>query len=307
LSNKIIDKRMSAKEAVEKFVSDGDTIGIGGQSIGRVSTFLAHEIIRQNKTNLTLVGCNLSLSMDLLVGAKLVKRTECGSGSFERFGTAFQWRNAIQNNLIEVQDYSHLAMASRFLAGSLGIPFMPSKSMLGTDLLKSQNCNDKKHFEIIDNPWKKNDPVVLLPALQPDVSIIHAQMADKSGNIIIEGFTTHEPEMIKASKKVIVSCEKLIDSEFIKSNPEKTTIPYIFVDAVIEQPWGGYPTSVYNYYEHDSDHIIEYQQKAKAGGKEYSDYLNKYIYDCKSFEEYIEKASGPTKQKYLKDSMQKLL
>ena len=307
MSNKIIDKRMSAKEAVEKFVSDGDTIGIGGQSIGRVSTFLAHEIIRQNKTNLTLVGCNLSLSMDLLVGAKLVKRTECGSGSFERFGTAFQWRNAIQNNLIEVQAYSHLAMASRFLAGSLGIPFMPSKSMLGTDLLKSQNCNDKKHFEIIDNPWKKNDPVVLLPALQPDVSIIHAQMADKSGNIIIEGFTTHEPEMIKASKKVIVSCEKLIDSEFIKSNPEKTTIPYIFVDAVIEQPWGGYPTSVYNYYEHDSDHIIEYQQKAKAGGKEYSDYLNKYIYDCKSFEEYIEKASGPTKQKYLKDSMQKLL
>ena len=99
-------------------------------------------------------------------------------------------------------------------------------------------------------------------------------MADKSGNVIIEGFTTHEPEMIKASKKVIISCEKLVDTEFVKSNPEKITIPYIFVDAVIEQPLGGYPTSVYNYYEHDSDHISEYQQKARAGGKEYSDYLN---------------------------------
>ena len=305
--NKIIDKTMSAKEAIEKFIFDGDTIGIGGQSIGRVSTFLAHEIVRQQKKNLTLVGCNLSLSMDLLVGAKLVKRTECGSGSFERFGTAFQWRNAIQNNLIEVQDYSHLAMASRFLAGSLGIPFIPSKSMLGTDLLNKQNNNNENPFEIINNPWKENDPVVLLPALQPDTSIVHAQMADRSGNIIIEGFTTHEPEMIKASKKVIVSCEKLMDSEFAKSNPEKITIPYIFVDAVIEQPMGGYPTSVYNYYEHDSDHIVEYQEKARAGGKEYSDYLNQYIYDCKSFEEYIEKAAGSKKIKSLKDSMQKLL
>ena len=305
--NKIIDKPMSAKEAIGKFISDGDTIGVGGQSIGRVSTFLAHEIVRQQKKNLTLVGCNLSLSMDLLVGAKLVKKTECGSGSFERFGTAFQWRNAIQNNLIEVQDYSHLAMASRFLAGSLGIPFIPSKSMLGTDLLKKQNSNTEKPFEITDNPWKKNDPVVLLPALQPDVSIVHVQMADKSGNVIIEGFTTHEPEMIKASKKVIISCEKLVDTEFVKSNPEKITIPYIFVDAVIEQPLGGYPTSVYNYYEHDSDHISEYQQKARAGGKEYSDYLNKYIYDCKSFEEYVKKAAGPSKIKSLKESMLKLL
>ncbi len=305
--NKIIDKTMNPKDAVQEFISDGDTIGIGGQSIGRVSTLLAHEIVRQQKKDLTLVGCNLSLSMDLLVGAKLVKRTECGSGSFERFGTAFQWRNAIQNNLIEFQDYSHLAMASRFLAGSLGIPFIPTKSMLGTDLLKKQNTNKINPFEIINNPWQKDEPVVLLPALQPDVSIIHAQMADKSGNIIIEGFTTHEPEMIKASKKVIVSCEKLIDSEFVKSHPEKISIPYIFIDAVIEQPLGGYPTSVYNYYEHDSDHILYYQEKARSGGKEYSNYLDEYIYNCKSFEEYIQKSAGTNKIKALKDSMLKLL
>ena len=154
---------MSAREAISKYVFDGAVVGLGGQSIGRCSMALAHEIVRQGMKDLTLVGCNLAVSMDIMVGAGLVKRTECGTGNLERYGTAFRWRSAIEEGRLEVADFSHLAMASRFLAGSLGLPFMPSKSLLGTDLLAKKKLDGPKPFSIIDNPWKEGDPVVLLP------------------------------------------------------------------------------------------------------------------------------------------------
>ena len=104
---KLLYKVMTAKEAVQKYVSDGDVVGIGGQSIGRCSMALSHEIIRQQKSNLTLVGCNMAMHMDLMVGAGMVKRTESGTGNLERYGTSFQWRKAIEQKSIEVEDYSH--------------------------------------------------------------------------------------------------------------------------------------------------------------------------------------------------------
>ena len=298
------DKVMTAREAVERFVSDGATIGMGGQSIGRHSMTLAHEIVRQGRTDLTLVGCNLALSMDIMVGAGLVKRTECGTGNLERFGTAYRWRRAIEEGRLEVEDYSHLAMASRFLAGSLGLPFMPTKSMLGTDLLaKRIPRSGGKAFEIIKNPWDPEEPVVLLPACTPDVSIVHVQKADEMGNLIIEGFTTHETEMIKASKTVIASCEELISSDDVRRDPDRTTIPYIFVDAVVEQPWGAYPTSVYKHYEHDEDHLRDYQSRAQSGGEPYEKYLQEFIYDCATFDDFLAKALPQAKKDQLGSSM----
>ena len=294
---------MTAAEAVDRFVFDGAVVGMGGQSIGRNSMALAHEIIRQGKKDLTLVGCNLALSMDLLVGVGLVIRTECGSGNLERFGTAFRWRRAIEEGRLEVRDYSHLAMASRFLAASLGLPFMPSKSMLGTDNLNKKSFDGERPFEIIDNPWNPGDPVVLLPALAPDVSIVHAQKADELGNVVVEGFTTQEPEMMKASKAVIVSCEQLIDSDEIRRDPDRTTVPYLYVDAVVEQPWGGYPTSVYKCYEVDADHLSMYQAVARKGGPDFESYVDEYIRDCADFNEHLEKAAGIAKLNELRSIM----
>ena len=296
-------KLMSVSDAVSRFVADGATIGMGGQSIGRCSMAIAHEIVRQGKRDLTLVGCNLSLSMDIMVGAGLVRRTENGTGSLERFGTTFRWRYAIEQGLIEVDDYSHLGMASRFLAGSLGLPFMPSKSLLGTDILNKKSFDDAKPFELIDNPWNPGEPVVLLPALTPDVSIIHAQKADEFGNVVIEGFTTQEPEMTKASKAVIVSCEEVVSADEIRRNPDRTTIPYIFVDAVVEQPFGAYPTSVYRHYEHDEEHLRQYQVAARAGGEAYQDYLKEYIYDCETFDDHLERIGGVKKLNKLRSVM----
>ena len=299
-------KVMTAGEAVERYVFEGATVGMGGQSIGRNSMALAHEIVRQGIGNLTLVGCNLALSMDLLVGAGLVKRTESGSGNLERYGAALRWRRAVEAGTLEVADYSHLGMASRFLAGALGVPFMPSKSMLGTDILDKRGAGDEKPFELVDNPWNPGEPVVLLPACRPDVSIIHVQRADEMGNVIIDGFTTQEPEMARASRSVIVSCERLIDSDEVRRDPDRTTIPYIFVDAVVEQPWGAYPTSTYRHYEHDDEHLRDYQRRARAGGDDYRDYLQRFVHDCKDFDEYLERAAGPARLEELQNSMLKV-
>ena len=307
MASKPKQKVMSAAEAVDSYVVDGATVGIGGQTIGRCSMVLVHEMVRQRKKDLHLVGCSMSITMDILVGAGLVKRTECGTGNLERFGSTFRWRRAIEEGRLKVVDYSHLAMALRFLAGSLGLPFMPSKSMLGTDMLKQEAVDGQAPFSLTDNPWNPGEPVVLLPACTPDVSIIHAQRADEMGNVVIEGFTTHEPEMAKASKSVIVSCEELISSDVIRRDPDRTTIPYIFVDAVVEQPWGAYPTSTHRYYEYDEAHVRQYQALARAGGEAYDEYLRENIYDCSSFDDFLEKAAGKEKLNGLRESMQGLL
>ncbi|MEE2884159.1 MAG: CoA-transferase [Chloroflexota bacterium] len=307
MNRKTANKVMTANEAIKRFVHDGATVGMGGQSIGRCAMALTHEIIRQNIKNLTLVGCNLSMSMDMLVGSGLAVRTECGTGNLERFGTAFQWRQAIEQGRIQVEDYSHLAMASRFLAGSLGLPFMPSKSLLGTDILNQQIKNENMPFQIIQNPWDIDEQVVLVPASKPDVSIVHVQKADAMGNVIIQGFTTQEPEMVKASSSVIVSCEELISSDEVRKYPDRTTVPYLFVDAVVVQPWGSYPTSTYGHYEHDPEHVRLYQLNARSGGDDYAKYLKEYIYECDDFDQFLEIATSREKRTKLQDSMDKMM
>ena len=300
-------KIMTAAEAVRRFVKDGAVVGMGGQTIGRCAMAFVHEIVRQRIKDLTLVGCNLSVSMDLLVGAGLVRRTECGTGNLERFGTTHAWRRFIEKGKLENEDYSHLAMVTRFLAGEMGLPFMPIRSLLGSDILTQKAASTGKKFEIMANPWDPQDQVVLLPALNPDVALIHAQKADEEGNLIIEGFLTHEPEMIRASKAVIVTCEELIPSEEIRKFPEHTSIPYVYVHAVVVQPWGAHPTSTYRYYQHDPEHIREYQKSAREGGAAFEAYLEKYVFSCASFDDYLEKAGGLKKYNRLRQEMAKIL
>jgi acyl CoA:acetate/3-ketoacid CoA transferase alpha subunit len=305
--DKIKRKVMTASEAVSRFVSDGALVGMGGQTIGRCAMALIHEMARQRKKNLTLVGCNLSVNMDLLVGAGMVKRTECGTGNLERFGTTHAWRRFIEAGKLENEDYSHLGMVTRFLAGEMGLPFMPIRSLIGTDILNRKSSTTGKKFEFMTNPWNPDDRVALLPAINPDVSVVHVQKADEEGNLIIEGFLTHEPEMIRASKAVIASCEEIIPSDEIRKYPERTTIPYVYVDAVILQPWGAHPTSVYRYYQHDAEHLREYQKCAREGGAVFDGYLEKYVYSCSSFDDYLDKVGGFKKYSRLRQEMQKIL
>lgn len=299
-------KVMTARDAVHRFVPDGCSIGMGGQNLGRVPMALTHEIVRQGKGRLTLMGCNLSIAMDILVGAGLVSRTESGTGNLERFGTTFRWRFAIEEGRLEHRDYSHLAMVSRFLAGEMGLPFMPTKSLLGSDIL-NKHLDGPQGYAIIQNPWDSEEPVALLPSATPDVAIVHVQRADEMGNVVIEGFAAHEPEMVRAAKAVIVSCEELVSSEDTRRHPELTTIPYIHVSGVVEQPFGAHPTSVYRYYDFDGEHITGYQRCAREGGQAYQDYLEHYILGCETFEDYLERVGGVKKLHGLRQAMLRMV
>ncbi len=307
-------KVMTAAEAVTRLVRPGAVLGMGGQNIGRCPMALTHEIIRQRIGNLTVVGCNLSIGMDQLVGAGLVRRTESGSGNLERFGTTFCWRRGIETGTLEHEDYSHLAMVSRFLAGEMGLPFMPTRSMLGSDLLPpagaataSTRGERPGKAVVTKNPWNPDERVVLVPALQPDVSIVHAQRADPIGNVIIEGFATHEPEMMRASRHVIVSCEELISTEEIRAHPERTTIPFVYVDAVVVQRYGAYPTSTYGYYDYDGDHVAAYQQAARRGSPAIDEYLQAHVWGCANFEGHLQRATSRAGLDALDASMREML
>jgi acyl CoA:acetate/3-ketoacid CoA transferase alpha subunit len=304
---KKMGKIMTAAEAVNRFVFNGAMVGMGGQSIGRSAMCLYHEIIRQKKKDLTLVGCNLSIPMDMMVGTGQVRRTECGTGNLERFGTTHCWRKAIEQGKLENEDYSHLAMVTRFLGGEMGLPFMAIQSLLGSDILGKKLASTGKKYEIIDNPWNSAEKVVLLPSLNPDLSIVHVQKADEMGNLIIDGFLAHEPEMIRASKAVIASCEEIIPSDDIRRSSERTTIPHNYVNAVVHQPWGAHPTSVYRYYAHDADQMRKYQKCAREGGAAFDAYLEEYIFSCATFDDYLEKVGGLKKYNRLRQEMMMML
>jgi acyl CoA:acetate/3-ketoacid CoA transferase alpha subunit len=300
-------KVMTAAQAVARFVPPGGVVGMGGQNIGRVPMALTHEIIRQRIGGLTLVGCNLSLGMDQLVGAGLVTRCESGSGNLERFGTTFCWRRGIEDGTLRHDDYSHLAMVSRFLAGEMGVPFMPTRSLLGSDMLDGVEGGVPGQTAVIDNPWHPGEPIVLVSALRPDVSIVHVQRADPLGNLIIEGFATHEPEMIRASQHVIVSCEELLTTDEIRSAPERTTIPFVYVDAVVVQPFGAYPTSTYGHYDYDGPEIERYQAAARRGPDEVMGYLRGAVWGYPTFDEYLARTAPPDRQAALRHAMTAML
>jgi len=300
-------KVMSAPEAVEKLVFDGAIIGMGGQNVTRCAVALAQEIIKQGKKDLTVTGCNLSIHMDLMVGAGLVKKCEFGLGGLGRFGATFQFRRAIEEKRMEAEDYDHLTMVSRFLAGEMGIPFIPVRGLMGSDILKYQAPSTKKKFEIIDNPWNQGEKVTLVPAMEPDVTIVHVQKADEIGNTLIQGIVCHEPELIRASKTTIVSCEEIVPTGFFRTNSDSTTVPYHYIDAVVEQRFGAYPTATNGYYSFDADHISFYQQCSRAGDEEYKKYLNEYVYGCETFDDVLEKCGGVKRLHHLQREMLRLM
>lgn len=311
------NKIMTASEAVGSFIFDGAIIGFSGQNVVGAPMAIVHEIIRQKKKKLTLLGCNLSLPADMLIGAGLVKKCEFGTiniGYRGIPGMAYSARRYYQEGMLELEDYEHLSMVSRFLAGEMGLPFMPVMSSLGSDILRYKAPSTEKKFEIMENPWNQEEKVLLVPAATPDVTIVHAQRVDEMGNVIMEGFLAHACEMARASRKVIVSCEEIISSEETRNHPEITTIAYIYIDAIVEQPWGSHPTATYRYYDCDAEHLRIYQECAEAALKErktgiekYERYLQEYVLSCTTFSDYLGKIGGVRKLKELKRKMREVV
>ena len=279
------DKRITLKEAVN-LVQDGAHLFWGGFGFQRPPMAFAHELVRQKKRKLTIYTCGSEVDIDILSGACVVSRFELAFFAIEGIGLVPNIQRRIREGVIEIEDYSNLAMALRFLGGALGVPFMPLKSMLGTDLLAKSRFRPKK-AEVIDCPFT-GEKVVLVPSVRPDFSIIHASRVDREGNVQIDGIRGEDIEGARAGKKVIILAEEIVDSEFTRGQPDQTVIPNIYVHHVVECPWGSYPMMVYNYYDYDMEHIRMYYDQCKTE-EGWQKYCEEYITSVGNHMEFLTK------------------
>jgi glutaconate CoA-transferase subunit A len=279
------DKLITLEEAV-RLVPDGAHLFWGGFGFQRPPMAFAHELVRQKKRGLTIYTCGSELDIDILSGARVVSRYEMAFYSIEGIGLAPNIQRRVRDGTIEIEDYSNLAMVMRLLGGALGVPFMPLKSMFGTDMLAKKKFREKK-AEIVDCPFT-GEKVVLVPSVRPDFSIVHAPRVDREGNVQIDGIKGEDVEGARAGKKVIVLAEEIVDTEFIRAQPDQTVIPNIYVTHVVERPWGSYPMMVYNYYDFDGEHIRMYYDQCKTE-EGWEKYCESFITGVRNHDEFLQK------------------
>ena len=272
-------------------VHDGDHVALSGFACARNAVAFSHELIRQGRRDLTLSACVLGLDADLLVGAGAVSRLIYGGGSLDRYGAIQCVNRAYEKGTVVAEYYSSLAVSFRYLAGALGIPFMPIKSMLGSDLLtRLETETALDNVQEMDCPFT-GDHLVLLRAMVPDVAVLQVQMADDEGNAQILGPRWENNEAAKAARQVVVITEELVSTDMIRRQPELTVIPGFRVNAVVPLPYGAHPTSLFRYYDHDEDHLKLYVSKARSEAG-VAEYLKEYVLDAKDHWGYLERVGG---------------
>ncbi len=304
-SHGLRDKRTTLKEAVKQYIKDGINIGIGGFVNTRVPVAIIHEIIRQGARDLTLSFQSNSICPELLAGAMIVdpdrvsiKRVELAWWGYEIIGIAPLLRYLAGNGMIELDDYTNYGMSARFKAAAMGIPFVPVRDHGGSDM---ELVNRGK---MVKCPFTGKN-IYLLPACHPDVGIVHTTAADMYGNARIFGAHCTCPEIAMAATYTIMTTEKIISTENIRTYPNLTEIPYPAVDTLTEQPFGAYPGASYGNYWFDMDHLRMFRSICddfrKTGNKEnLKKYYDEYVFSCETFDEYLEKVGYKTIKK-LKD------
>ncbi len=286
----MIDKVKSAAEVVAT-IPDGSHIALGGFAVARNVIAVSHELIRQRKKDLTLSQCVVGMDTDLLVGAGMVRRLIIGGGSLDRFGPVPCINRARETGAVESHDYTSLSICFRYLAGALGISFIPIKSLIASEVLdRLENGPAASDVRRMKCPFTGED-YVLLKALVPDVSLVHVQVADREGNCQIDGPKGENEEQAKAARRIVVVAEELVPTEHIQRQPERTVIQGHRVDAVIHQPFGAHPTAVFGCYDFDGDHLKLYVDHVRRPER-VADYLNAYVLGTRDHWEYLEKVGG---------------
>ncbi len=280
-STELIDKMMTEEEAVEKFVKNGDYLSVELYGSVRCPMSLVRAIVRSGKKNFKIAGQGVH-EMDLFLGANLIDEIDFTYIGQEVNGISSNVRRRIESGDVKnVVEWSNAGLTWRFKAAAMGIPFVATKCMLGTDTIKYSAA------KVIDCPFT-GDKVALLPALVSDVGFIHVNRADKHGNCQIDGISGFAFEMARACKRLIISAEEIIDTDEIRNAPDRTMIPYYLVDAVVHAPKGSWPGEMTGKYERDNDHygnLLE-KQKTQEGMDQY---LKEWCYDLKDHKALLEK------------------
>lgn len=277
----LIDKQMSEDEAIDRFVNSGDYLGFELYGTVRCPISLTRALLRSGKKDFRIAGQGVYES-DLLLAADLVREIDFTYIGLEVYGVSNLLRQRVESGAVrKIVEWSNAALTWRFKAASMGVPFVPTRCMLGTDTLK------KSSAKVIECPFT-GDKVALLPALVLDVGFIHVNRADIHGNCQIDGISGFAFEMARASKNLIVSAEEIVPTEEIREHPDRTIIPYYLVDAVVQAPWGSWPGEMAGQYERDEKHYRHFIESSKTPeGTEA--YLKEWVYDLKNHDALIEK------------------
>ena len=292
-SRKMTNKLMDLREAVDKFVHDGDYLAIGGFGANRTPVAACHEIVRQKKKNLAFAGHTSTHDMQILSAGKVYNKLDIAYIiGLEARGLSKCSKDYIQSGKVEICEGTNYALAMRLRAAAMGIPFIIARNTLGTDTFRF-NCG-----KTVECPFT-GKKVLALPALYPDVSFIHVHEADVYGNARFKGIAISDIDLANASKRLIITCERLIPNDSIRNDPTSTQIPFFLADAVCEVPFGAYPgTMPYEYFS-DEDHLKEWLAAEKEPDK-FSEFLKRNIYDCSDHMDYININGGMEKIKKLR-------
>jgi len=288
-----MSKLLSMRDAISELVPDGASVALGLQLEQMIPFAAGHEIIRQKKRGLTLIGPISDILFDQLIAAGCVKRVIAAWVGNVMMGSAYNFRRAAEQGGIKVVDLTNFTIALALQAAAMGVPFLPTRSSLGSDVVR-----DNDFFAEIESPFAESQPVDsptdpesrgrlslcgleklnAVRALSPDVAIVHLQRADREGNAHCWGNFGVMIEAVRAARRVIVVAEEIVDAEVIASDPNRTVIPGFLVSAVVECHYGAHPSPVQGYYKRDDAMFRQYheQTKTEAGSETW---LQRWVYN----------------------------
>ena len=276
-------KVVTMKDAIAAHVRDGDTVVIEGFT--HLICFAAsHEIIRQRRRDLTLCRLTPDLIYDQLIGAGCARKLVFSWAGNPGAGSLHAFRRAVEKGTppLELEEYSHFGMVARLSAGAASLPFWTLRNYMGTDLPVAN-----PRIKTITCPYT-GEELATVPALNPDVTVIHAQRADRLGNAQVWGLLGVQKEAAFASKRVIVVVEELVDESVIRSDPNRTLIPGMIVDAVVVEPWGCHPSYAQGFYDRDNDFYVAWEEIARDPAR-FQAYLDEWVFGVRDRSEYMAK------------------
>ena len=277
-------KVVSMSEAIREHVHDSDTVMIEGFT--HLICFAAgHEIIRQRKRDLTLCRLTPDLIYDQMIGAGCARKLVFSWAGNPGAGPLYSFRRAVEQGTpkpLEIDEYSHFGMTTRISAGAAKLPFLPLANYMGSDLAEINT-----EIRTVICPYTGTE-LATVPALNPDVAIIHAQRSDITGNAQFWGLFGVQKEAAFAAKKVIIVVEELVDEAIIRSDPNRTLIPAMITDAVVVEPFGCHPSYAQGYYDRDNDFYMDWANVARELSK-FEQYLDEWVFGVGNRAEYLDK------------------
>jgi glutaconate CoA-transferase, subunit A len=257
--DRAMKKLISMRRAIAEHVPDGASVAMGLQMEQMIPFSAGHEIIRQKKKNLRLIGPISDILFDQIVGAGCVKDVVAAWVGNVMMGSAYNFRRAVENEEIRVFNMTNFSIALGLQAGAMGVPFLPARTAMGSDVPKGNHF----YYQII-SPFEPKETLLAVRAIVPDVTIAHVQRADEEGNAHCWGNFGVMIEAVRAAKRVIVVAEEIVPAEIISSDPNRTVIPGFLVSALVESPFGAHPSPVQGYYRRDDAFFEQYHQETKT-------------------------------------------